>query len=342
MELGGRTLTVYEGDVRDLAALRHVFESELTISSVVHLAGLKAVGESVAKPIMYYDFNVAGSINLLQIMSEYNCKKLVFSSSATVYGETDANPIKETEPLSATSPYGRSKLMVEDMLRDQCKADEEWGVAILRYFNPVGAHPSGMLGEDPKGIPNNLMPFITKVATGAQPELKIFGNDYPTKDGTGVRDYLHVMDLSQGHIAAIGALEKGLKGAEPFNLGTSIWVSVLEMVDAFGAARGEPIPYAMQDRRPGDVAECYADASKAQHQLGWRAHCTVDEICRDVLAWTRQNPEGFGSGTAKAEPGESSVFTSPEPPLRSVVAETRRPSRRTKVALAGTGRSPVC
>ena len=227
MELGGRELTVYEGDTRDLAALRHVFESELTISCVIHLAGLKAVGESVAKPTMYYDYNVAGSINLMQVMSEYNCKQLVFSSSATVYGETNANPIKETEPLMASSPYGRSKLMVEDMLRDLCKADAEMGVAILRYFNPVGAHPSGLLGEDPKGLPNNLMPFITKVATGAQPELKIFGDDYPTKDGTGVRDYLHVMDLSEGHLAAIRALEKGLKVLPP---GASAHVPSCELV----------------------------------------------------------------------------------------------------------------
>jgi len=232
--------------------------------------------------------------------------------------------------------------MVEDMLRDQCKADDEWGVAILRYFNPVGAHPSGLLGEDPKGIPNNLMPFITKVATGAQPELKIFGSDYPTKDGTGVRDYLHVMDLSQGHIAAIGALEGGLKGAEPFNLGTGIGVSVLEMVDAFGVARGEPIPYTMQDRRAGDVAECYADASKARRQLGWRAHCTVQEMCRDVLTWTRHNPEGFGSGSSQGEAPGACVPMAPEPALRSVVTETlshshthtRLPSRRSKVAVA--------
>jgi UDP-glucose 4-epimerase len=267
--------------------------------------------------------SVAGSVNLMQVMSEYNCKKLVFSSSATVYGETDANPIKETEPLGATSPYGRSKLMVEDMLRDQCKADAEWGVAILRYFNPVGAHPSGLLGEDPKGIPNNLMPFITKVATGAQPELKIFGDDYSTKDGTGVRDYLHVMDLSQGHIAAIRALDDGLKGAEPFNLGTGIGVSVLEMVKAFGVARGEDIPYSIHPRRPGDVAACYADASKALGHLGWKAECTVEQMCRDILTWTRKNPDGFGSGAGKAAAGSINI-KAPAPPLRSVVADTQR------------------
>jgi UDP-glucose 4-epimerase len=273
----------------------------------------------------------------MQVMSEFSCKQLVFSSSATVYGETKANPIKETEPLTATSPYGRSKLMVEDMLRDQCRADKEWGVAILRYFNPVGAHPSGLLGEDPKGIPNNLMPFITKVATGAQPELKIFGNDYATKDGTGVRDYLHVMDLSQGHIAAIRALDNGLKGAEPFNLGTGIGISVLEMVSAFGVARGEAIPYSMHARRPGDVAECYADASKALNELGWKAHCSVEQMCRDVLTWTRANPDGFGSGGGSGSGTEIPVrsggagavggttgIKAPAPPLRSAVAEIKR------------------
>ena len=266
---------------------------------------------------------MAGSINLMQVMSEYNCKKMVFSSSATVYGETTANPIKETEPLGATSPYGRSKLMVEDMLRDQCKADPEWGVAILRYFNPVGAHPSGLLGEDPKGIPNNLMPFITKVATGAQPQLKIFGNDYPTRDGTGVRDYLHVMDLSQGHLAAIEALNKGLTGAEPFNLGTGVGVSVLEMVDAFSKARGAPIPYVIEERRPGDVAECYADSSKALEQLGWKAQCSVDDMCRDVLTWTSKNPEGFGSGVAVAADSVLHAKAPSPAPLRSYVAGTK-------------------
>ena len=274
----------------------------------------------------------------MQVMSEYKCKQMVFSSSATVYGETTANPIKETQQLGATSPYGRSKLMVEDMLRDLCKADPEWGVAILRYFNPVGAHPSGLLGEDPKGIPNNLMPFITKVATGAQPELKIFGSDYRTRDGTGVRDYLHVMDLSQGHLAAIEALSNGLKGAEPFNLGTGVGVSVLEMVHAFGRARGAPIPYVLQDRRPGDVAECYADASKALEQLGWKAQCTVEDMCRDVLTWTSKNPEGFGSGAAA---GSALQAKAPSPPpLRSYVAGTTaaggtRPPLKSRAAPVG-------
>jgi len=294
--IAGRPLSVYEADTRDVSALRHVFDNELTISSVVHLAGLKAVGESVQKPNLYYDNNVAGSINLAKVMAEYGCKKMVFSSSATVYGDAQNCPIKESDHLCATSPYGRSKLIVEDMLRDTCAADEDWGVVILRYFNPIGAHPSGLLGEDPKGLPNNLMPYITRVATGKQPHLKVFGDDYPTRDGTGMRDYLHVMDLSRGHIAAIEKLSSGFKGAEAYNLGTGVGVTVLEMVEAFQQASRSPVPYTIEGRRPGDVAICYADPSKAQGDLNWRAEHSLADMCRDVWRWTMKNPDGYSTG----------------------------------------------
>jgi len=299
-ELTGRKLSVHEADTRDADALRRVFDSEVTISSVVHLAGLKAVGESVEKPHIYYDNNVLGSINLCNVMAEYDCKSLVFSSSATVYGDARSCPIKESHHLSATSPYGRSKLIIEEMLRDTCAADEDWGVVILRYFNPVGAHPSGVLGEDPKGIPNNLMPYIAKVATGKREFLSVFGNDYPTRDGTGVRDYLHIMDLSRGHVSAIDKLEgEGFKGAEAFNLGTGTGISVLEMVDAFRAASQQPIPFKFEERRKGDVAECYADASKAARELGWRAQHSLHDMCGDLWRWVRHNPDGYTSDASK-------------------------------------------
>lgn len=315
-ELSGKKLSVHEADTRDPNALRKVFDSEVTISSVVHLAGLKAVGESVEKPHLYYDNNVLGSINLCKVMAEYDCKNLVFSSSATVYGDARSCPIKECHALSATSPYGRSKLIIEEMLRDTCSADPDWGVVILRYFNPVGAHPSGMLGEDPKGTPNNLMPYIAKVATGKRDHLSVFGNDYDTKDGTGVRDYLHIMDLSRGHVAAIEKLEgEGFKGADAFNLGTGTGISVLEMVDAFEAASHKPIPYKFEARRKGDVAVCYADASKAERELNWRAEHSLDDMCGDLWRWIELNPDGY-------TPDASRVLAK-KPPLAAQVALAR-------------------
>lgn len=278
VQLGQKELVVYDCDIRDLTAMRKVFATEGSFFCVVHLAALKAIGESVIMPSTYYDVNVHGTINLLLTMAEYACKRIVFSSSASVYGEGSKSPIKETAPLCPTSPYGRTKLIVEDVLRDQCNADPEWCVAILRYFNPGGAHPSGLLTENPKHRPSNLIPYITKVATGKLPHLNVFGNDYPTVDGTGVRDYLHVMDLSSGHLAAIAAFDKGLTGAKSFNLGTGLGVSVLQMVNACEQALCSNVAYVMCPRRPGDVAECYADASKANTQLGWKAKRTLRDI----------------------------------------------------------------
>lgn len=241
---------------------------------------------------MYYDNNVVGSINLVRAMSESGCKNLVFSSSATVYGDARSSPIKECHALSATSPYGRSKLYIEEMLRDTVVSDDEWSVAILRYFNPVGAHPSGLIGEDPKGIPNNLMPFVTKVALGVQPVLKVFGNDYPTHDGTGVRDYLHVCDLASGHLAAIEKLEV-LQGSDVYNLGTGKGISVLDMVGQFESASCAKVPYEIVDRRKGDVAICYADPTKAKDGLGWTAKLSLVNMCTDLWRWTVRNPTGY-------------------------------------------------
>jgi UDP-glucose 4-epimerase len=238
----------------------------------------------------------------VKVMGEYGCKRMVFSSSATVYGDARESPIGEDHALSATSPYGRTKLWVEEMLRDTCAADSEWGVVVLRYFNPVGAHPSGMLGEDPKGVPNNLMPYITKVATGKQPVLKVFGDDYPTKDGTGVRDYLHIMDLSRGHVAALDMLQEGFTGSDVFNLGTGNGISVLEMVEAFREASRHPVPYEIHGRRKGDVAVCFADASKAAARLGWVAKHSLEDMCHDLWRFTQRNPDGYEGG---AEPEES-------------------------------------
>jgi len=241
---------------------------------------------------VYYDNNVVGSINLVRAMDEAGCKNLVFSSSATVYGDARSSPIKECHPLSATSPYGRSKLYIEEMLRDTVVSDGDWSIAILRYFNPVGAHPSGMIGEDPKGIPNNLMPFVTKVALGVQPVLKVFGNDYPTKDGTGVRDYLHVCDLASGHLAAIEKLGD-IKGSDVFNLGTGHGISVLEMVRAFESASGADVPFEIVGRRSGDVAVCFADPTKAKEGLGWTAKLGLANMCSDLWRWTERNPKGY-------------------------------------------------
>lgn len=288
----GQAVPFIEGDIRDTALLERLF-SEQKIDSVVHFAGLKAVGESTEIPLDYYDNNVWGTINLLQVMRRHGVKKLVFSSSATVYGDPATVPISESFPLSATNPYGRSKLMIEDMLRDLALSDNDWQVALLRYFNPVGAHPSGTIGEDPNGIPNNLMPFIAQVAIGKRPELSVFGDDYNTPDGTGVRDYIHVVDLAVGHVKAIEKLEQK-PGCVAYNLGTGQGYSVLEMVRAFEQASGKAVPYKIVPRRPGDIAQCYADPAFAEHELGWRAEKGLEEMMVDAWRWQSQNPDGFG------------------------------------------------
>ncbi|MBL8421546.1 MAG: UDP-glucose 4-epimerase GalE [Dechloromonas sp.] len=289
--IAGQRPLVVEGDVRDKAGLRKVF-SDHPIGAVIHFAGLKAVGESVEHPLRYYDNNVAGALALFEAMAAAGVFRLVFSSSATVYGDPHSVPIREDFPLQATNPYGRSKLMIEDMARDMAQADARWRVAMLRYFNPVGAHPSGMIGEDPRGIPNNLMPFVAQVAVGRRPELSIFGGDYPTPDGTGVRDYIHVVDLARGHLAALNALDR-LAGAVPINLGTGRGYSVLEVVRAFEQASGRKVPFRIVDRRPGDVAACYADPATAREALGWFAGKDMAAMCEDAWRWQSRNPMGF-------------------------------------------------
>ena len=290
--LSGQPVEFVKADVRDRAALDAVF-AKWPFSAVVHFAGLKAVGESVAKPLMYYDNNVTGTLGLLEAMRAANVKKLVFSSSATVYGDPHTVPIQENFPLSATNPYGRSKLMVEDILRDLYKSDASWDFAILRYFNPVGAHASGLIGEDPQGIPNNLMPFVAQVAVGKREKLSVFGNDYPTPDGTGVRDYIHVVDLAKGHVKALQKLA-GDPGLVTVNLGTGQGYSVLDMVAAFAKASGRPIPYQIVERRPGDIAACYADPAHAFEVLGWKAEKTLEDMCADGWRWQSGNPSGYG------------------------------------------------
>ena len=280
-----------EGDIRDTALLDRVF-SEHDIDAVVHFAGLKAVGESTEKPLDYYDNNVYGTLCLLQVMKRHGCKNLVFSSSATVYGDPHTVPIQEHFPLSATNPYGRSKLMIEDILRDLHASDPEWQVALLRYFNPVGAHESGTIGEDPNGIPNNLMPFITQVAIGKREALSVFGSDYNTPDGTGVRDYIHVVDLAKGHVKAIEKLNSK-PGCVAYNLGTGVGYSVLDMVKALEKASGCKVPYKLVDRRPGDIACCYADPAHAEQELGWRAERGLEDMMADSWRWQNQNPEGY-------------------------------------------------
>lgn len=281
--IAGKRPAFVEGDIRDRAALQRVF-AQNTIEAVVHFAGLKAVGESVAQPLRYYDNNFCGSVALFETMAAAGVKQLVFSSSATVYGDPASVPIREDAPLSATNPYGRSKLMIEDMLRDTHRADAEWRIALLRYFNPVGAHASGIIGEDPNGLPNNLLPYVAQVAVGKLKELSVFGSDYPTPDGTGVRDYIHVVDLARGHLAALNAIA-GKPGLITTNLGTGQGYSVLEMVRAFERASGRPVPYKQIARRPGDIATCYADPAHARQTLGWQAEFGVDEMCRDAWRW---------------------------------------------------------
>jgi len=279
----GRRPEFRQTDVRDRPALRQLFAS-CRFDAVVHFAGLKAVGESVSKPLEYYDNNVSGSVALFECMGEAGLRTIVFSSSATVYGEPATVPIREDFPLSASNPYGRSKLMVEDILRDMVKADPRWRVALLRYFNPVGAHASGLIGEDPNGIPNNLMPYIAQVAVGRLKEQPVYGNDYPTPDGTGVRDYIHVVDLARGHLAALNALRER-PGVLTVNLGTGRGYSVLELVRAFSAASGRPVPYRVVGRRPGDIAQCYTDPSLARETLGWQAELGIDAMCADAWRW---------------------------------------------------------
>ena len=290
-KISGHLPRLFEGDIRDAAALKRVF-AEYPIDAVIHFAGLKAVGESVEQPMRYYDNNVVGSLRLLEAMSAANVKTLVFSSSATVYGDPHAVPINEDFPLQATNPYGRSKLHIEEMLRDIGKADAAWRIALLRYFNPVGAHSSGLIGEDPQGIPNNLMPFVTQVAVGRRSELGVFGDDYATPDGTGVRDYIHVVDLARGHLAALRALSQQ-GGVMTVNLGTGRGYSVLEVVAAFERASGLNIPYRILPRRPGDIAACYANPQRAQEVLNWQAGFDLDAMCRDAWRWQSQNPVGY-------------------------------------------------
>lgn len=279
----GRRPKFVEADIRDRKAMQTIF-TQHRFDAVIHFAGLKAVGESVAQPLRYYDNNVHGSLVLFEAMTEAGVKTLVFSSSATVYGDPHAVPIREDFPLSATNPYGRSKLIIEEILGDIARADASWRIALLRYFNPVGAHESGLIGEDPQGIPNNLMPYIAKVAIGNLAELSVFGSDYPTHDGTGVRDYIHVVDLARGHLAALKALT-AKEGVLTVNLGTGQGYSVLDVVRAFEIASGKSVPYRLAGRRPGDIAACYADPSLAKTLLDWQAQYGIDEMCRDAWRW---------------------------------------------------------
>ncbi|MFD2111758.1 UDP-glucose 4-epimerase GalE [Thiorhodococcus fuscus] len=289
--IAGRPLGFIRADLRDRAALDAIFGSH-DFDAVIHFAGLKAVGESVQKPLEYYDNNIGGTLRLCEAMAAAGVKRIVFSSSATVYGDPASVPIREDFPLSATNPYGRSKLFIEEILRDLWISDPHWSVSLLRYFNPVGAHPSGLIGEDPNGIPNNLMPYIAQVAVGKLPELRVFGNDYPTPDGTGVRDYIHVVDLARGHLAALRRLQGG-PGVMTHNLGTGQGYSVLEMVAAFERASERPIPYRIVERRAGDIATCYADPERAREELGWQAEYGIDAMVADTWRWQSMNPRGF-------------------------------------------------
>jgi len=295
----GQPIEFIEGDIRDAESLRQVFSAH-KFFGVIHFAGLKAVGESVAKPLLYYNNNVSGTITLLEVMTEYDVKNLVFSSSATVYGDPETLPIDENSKRSCTNPYGQSKLTVEHILEDLAVSDDSWNLIPLRYFNPVGAHPSGQIGEDPNDIPNNLMPYISQVAVGKLAKLNIFGNDYPTTDGTGVRDFIHVTDLAQGHVAALNYLEGQINtgkrdsvGFLPINLGTGKGTSVLELVTAFSKVSGQSIPYQFADRRAGDIASCYASADKAKNLLEWQAKLSITEMCQDSWRWQSMNPNGY-------------------------------------------------
>ena len=290
-QITGKDITFYKVDLLDKEAMTSVFQKE-KINAVIHFAGLKAVGESVAKPLEYYHNNVTGTLILCDVMRSFGVKDIVFSSSATVYGNPATVPIREDFPLSVTNPYGRTKLMLEEILRDINVADPAWNVILLRYFNPIGAHNSGLIGEDPKGIPNNLAPYITQVASGKLEVLGVFGDDYDTPDGTGVRDYIHVVDLAVGHVKAIEKL-KAAPGVCTYNLGTGCGYSVLDLLKAFSKACGKEIPYVIKPRRPGDIATCYADPALAQKELGWKAERGVEEMCEDAWRWQSNNPKGY-------------------------------------------------
>lgn len=290
-DIAAKSLSFAELDVLDKAAMAEVF-SQYSIDAVIHFAGLKAVGESVGMPLAYYQNNISGTLNLLEVMNAAGVKNIVFSSSATVYGDPESLPIKESFPISATNPYGRSKLIIEEMLRDLYVSDAEWNIEILRYFNPVGAHESGRIGEDPNGIPNNLMPYISQVAVGKLDKLSVYGDDYLTVDGTGVRDYIHVVDLAKGHIKALQKLAE-VPGCITHNLGTGQGYSVLEMVSAFSQASGKEVPFQIVGRRAGDIAACYADAALAQKELGWIAKKGLREMCEDAWNWQSKNPTGY-------------------------------------------------
>lgn len=287
----GKPVCWYDVDVCDAQALSRVFESH-RFDAVIHFAGYKAVGESVSKPLEYYRNNLDSTLTLCDVMRRFGVKRIVFSSSATVYGVTDQMPLVETMPTGCTNPYGWTKYVNEQILRDVAHANPDWSVALLRYFNPIGAHASGLIGEDPVGIPNNLMPYITQVASGKLKQLNVFGNDYPTPDGTGVRDYIHVVDLAQGHVAACQYL-MAHTGCEVFNLGTGVGYSVLDLVHTFSRVNQMEIPYVIAPRRPGDVARCFADASRAKEMLGWTAKKTLEDMCRDSWRWQSQNPNGY-------------------------------------------------
>ena len=293
-DITGKSLTFYEGDVRDEALLRKIFASH-DIGCVIHFAGLKAVGESVAQPWRYYDNNLGSTLALTKVMADVGMKNIIFSSSATVYTADNEMPLRETSRTgNCTNPYGWTKYMTEQILSGISNADKEWGVVLLRYFNPIGAHESGMIGEDPRGIPNNLMPYITQVAVGRRERLNVFGNDYDTHDGTGVRDYIHVVDLARGHVAAVKYVS-GHPGCEVFNLGTGIGYSVLDMVNTFSRVNNVALPYAIVDRRPGDIATCYAAPGKSAEVLGWTASHTLEDMCRDSWNWQSKNPMGYDS-----------------------------------------------
>lgn len=290
-KITGKEIKFYEADVRDREAMENIF-SENNIEAVIHFAGLKAVGESVAKPLEYYDNNLHSTLVLCDVMRNHGVKKIVFSSSATVYGVAKTMPLKEGMPIGAINPYGRTKLFIEEILRDIFISDPEWSIALLRYFNPIGAHESGTIGEDPKGIPNNLMPYIAQVAVGRLEKLHVFGNDYNTIDGTGVRDYIHVVDLADGHVKAVQWVLKG-SGCEAINLGTGNGTSVLQLKDAFEKASGVTIPFVIDPRRPGDPDEVYADPAKAKELLGWEAKLSVEKMCEDSWRWQNNNPNGY-------------------------------------------------